>query len=91
MLDRVREAAACAWSDLLGGEHRWCVRGALALGAVLGWLANASLCQVNRNGVPHFLYDSQWGGADSWVAVIHTFLQKSERYVIILICRGNTQ
>ena len=44
MLDRVRAAAACAWSDLLGGDHRWCVRGALALGLALGWAAGAVIC-----------------------------------------------
>ncbi len=43
MLDRLKSAALCAWSDLLGGEHRWCVRGALAAGVVLGWCAHA-LC-----------------------------------------------
>tara|TARA_B100000674_G_C37860050_1_gene924388 strand:+ start:360 stop:494 length:135 start_codon:yes stop_codon:yes gene_type:complete len=44
MLDKVRAAVACACSDLLSGDHRWCVRGALAVGAVVGWLAGASLC-----------------------------------------------
>lgn len=44
MLEKVRAAAACAWADLLGGDHRWCVRGALALGLVLGWAAGAWVC-----------------------------------------------
>ena len=44
MLNNVKAALACAWSDLMGGDHRWCVRGALAAGVVLGWLAGAGLC-----------------------------------------------
>ncbi len=44
MLDRVRAVVACASADLLGGEHRWCVRGALVLGVALGWLAGAAVC-----------------------------------------------
>lgn len=44
MLDKVRAAVVCAWADLRGGEHRWCVRGALAIGVVVGWLAGAGLC-----------------------------------------------
>tara|TARA_B100000683_G_C12400886_1_gene519680 strand:+ start:718 stop:894 length:177 start_codon:yes stop_codon:yes gene_type:complete len=44
MLNNVKAAVACAWSDLLAGDHRWCVRGALAVGVALGWLAGASLC-----------------------------------------------
>lgn len=44
MLERVKAAVACAWSDMLGGEHRWCVRGALVLGAALGWAAGAMIC-----------------------------------------------
>jgi hypothetical protein len=39
MLDKLKASVLCAWSDLLGGEHRWCVRGALVLGAALGWCA----------------------------------------------------
>ena len=44
MLGKLQAALACAWSDVLGGEHRWCVRGALVLGAVLGWCAGAVVC-----------------------------------------------
>jgi hypothetical protein len=44
MLDKLKAHAACAWADLRGGEHRWCIRGALVVGAVLGWLARSGLC-----------------------------------------------
>ena len=38
MLDKLKQGALCAWADLKGGDHRWCVRGALVLGFVLGAL-----------------------------------------------------
>jgi len=44
MLDRVKAAAACAWACASTGEHRWCFRGAVALGVALGWVVGACIC-----------------------------------------------
>lgn len=44
MLGKLKAGVLCAWSDLLGGEHRWCVRGALVAGAVAGWCLGALVC-----------------------------------------------
>ena len=38
MLGKLKASALCAWEDFKGGEHKWCIRGALALGFVLGAL-----------------------------------------------------
>ena len=48
MLGKLKAGVLCAWADLLGGEHRWCVRGALVAGAVAGWCLGALVCQNTK-------------------------------------------
>ena len=61
MLDKVRAAAACAWADLLGGDHRWCVRGALAWVLSLVGQPALGFAKITKNGVPLRVVVG-WGG-----------------------------
>ena len=44
MLDKAKAAVSCVWADLVHGEHRWCFRGVLAAGVLVGWALGASVC-----------------------------------------------